>query len=116
MYYYQFHIGDYMSHTQHLTPMQDLAYRRLLDRIYLTEKPIPSDISQAARVIGLTENRDDVEIVLSDFFILTEFGWVNTRASKELEEVAIKSEKNRAAANKRWGNKKSVNSAPNGEY
>lgn len=115
MYYYQFHIGDYMSHTQHLTPMQDLAYRRLLDRVYLTEKPIPADTEKAARVIGLSAHKEDVQAVLEDFFVLSVDGWINTRASKEMEEVAIKSEKSRQAAHKRWQGKKS-NSAPNGEF
>ncbi|NDH69342.1 MAG: DUF1376 domain-containing protein, partial [Gammaproteobacteria bacterium] len=31
MHYYQFHIGDYKSHTHHLSLLEDLAYRRLLD-------------------------------------------------------------------------------------
>ena len=31
MNYYPFHIGDYKDHTAYLTPMQDIAYRSLLD-------------------------------------------------------------------------------------
>ena len=40
MNYYPFHIGDYASHTRHLTLMEDLAYRRLLDLYYLHERPL----------------------------------------------------------------------------
>lgn len=28
MHYYNFHIGDYASHTRHLSPIEDIAYRR----------------------------------------------------------------------------------------
>jgi len=35
MHYYQFNIGDYASHTRHLSDLEDLAYRRLLDAYYL---------------------------------------------------------------------------------
>ena len=34
MIYYPFHIGDYIAHTAHLDPIEDCAYRRLLDAYY----------------------------------------------------------------------------------
>ena len=37
MNYYPFHLGDYAARTAHLEPMEDLAYRRLLDLYYLGE-------------------------------------------------------------------------------
>jgi uncharacterized protein YdaU (DUF1376 family) len=40
LYYYSFHIGDYSAHTKHLTPMEDLAYRRLLDACCVGEGPL----------------------------------------------------------------------------
>jgi len=40
MHYFQFNIADYKSHTAHLTLIEDMAYRRLLDWYYLHEKPI----------------------------------------------------------------------------
>jgi hypothetical protein len=39
MHFYQFHIGDYKSHTHHLSLIEDLAFR-LLDHYYLHEAPI----------------------------------------------------------------------------
>jgi len=39
MHYFNFNIGDYASHTRHLSLMEDLAYRRLIDAYYLAEKP-----------------------------------------------------------------------------
>ena len=37
MNYFPFNVGDYSVHTAHLEPMEDLAYRRLLDQYYLRE-------------------------------------------------------------------------------
>ncbi|RPP48164.1 hypothetical protein IPC1156_32430, partial [Pseudomonas aeruginosa] len=38
MNFYPFHPGDYMLRTAHLEPLEDLAYRRLLDLYYVGEK------------------------------------------------------------------------------
>ena len=84
MHYYQFNIGDYASHTRYLTPMQDLAYRRLLDLYYLQEKPIPKD--NPASLIGLNDCSTDVERVLNEYFLLTEKGWVNKRADEHIRD------------------------------
>jgi uncharacterized protein YdaU (DUF1376 family) len=88
MHYYQFNIGDYASHTRYLTPMQDLAYRRLLDLYYLQEKPIPKD--NPAVLIGLSDCSTDVERVLNEYFLLTEKGWVNKRADEAIREFHSK--------------------------
>ena len=88
MHYYQFNIGDYASHTRYLTPMQDLAYRRLLDLYYLHEKPIPQD--NPATYIGLNDCSTDVQRVLNDYFVLTNKGWVNKRADEQIVEYHSK--------------------------
>ena len=49
MNYYPFHIGDYIAHTAHLDPIEDCAYRRLLDAYYLIEGPLPADVAACAR-------------------------------------------------------------------
>lgn len=83
MHYYQFHIGDYKSHTHHLSLIEDLAYRRLLDHYYLHQSPIkPKDI---ARQIGMRDYEQDVLAVLEEFFVLTEDGYKNPRADKEIK-------------------------------
>ncbi|MCP4984979.1 MAG: YdaU family protein, partial [Colwellia sp.] len=46
MHYYQFNIGDYTSHTSHLDPLEDIAYRRMLDWVYLHESPLPLSVKQ----------------------------------------------------------------------
>jgi uncharacterized protein YdaU (DUF1376 family) len=84
MYYYQFNIGDYASHTQRLSLLEDLAYRRLLDEYYLHERPLNSGLTSVARQIGMRDNEAEVKFVLESFFSLTEDGWVNARADKEI--------------------------------
>ncbi len=80
--FYQFHIGDYKSHTHHLSPMEDLAFRRLLDHYYLHEAPIKQ--RDIARQIGMREFEQEVLTVLDEFFVSTEAGYINPRADKEI--------------------------------
>lgn len=84
MHYYQFNIGDYVSHTRHLSPLEDIAYRRLLDTYYLSERPLNSGLTAVARQIGMREYEQEVSLVLDEFFSLVEDGWINTRADKEI--------------------------------
>jgi uncharacterized protein YdaU (DUF1376 family) len=90
MHYYKFNIGDYLSHTGHLTLLEDLAYRRLIDYQFLNECHIPSDIKQAARVIRMNDCLTDVEQVLNEFYSLDEDGWLNNRVQRELNEYHAK--------------------------
>ena len=69
MHYYSFNIGDYASHTRHLSLMEDLAYRRLLDFYYLHESPIKTH--DVARQINMRDYEQDVLTVLNEFFIST---------------------------------------------
>jgi uncharacterized protein YdaU (DUF1376 family) len=82
MHYYQFHVGDYVKSTPHLSNDEDLAYRRLLDMYYDTERKIPNDIPWVSRRLRLPEKV--IEIVLKDFFIFDD-GWKNPRADQEIE-------------------------------
>ncbi len=107
MHYYQFHIGDYKSHTHHLSLLEDLAYRRLLDFYFLHEKPIKH--RDVARQIGMREHEEDVMTVLNEFFISTEDGFVSPRADKEIKQYKEFAEAGKRGAAKRWG------TPPNGE-
>jgi uncharacterized protein YdaU (DUF1376 family) len=86
MHYFQFHIGDYKSHTHHLSLMEDLAYRRLLDHYYLHQSPIKQ--RDIARQIGMREHEQDVLTVLEEFFVSTDDGYINPRADKEIKSYA----------------------------
>jgi uncharacterized protein YdaU (DUF1376 family) len=96
MHYYSFNIKEYTHATVHLTNVECLAYRRMLDICYDTEAPLPSDHHLVARRV-----RCDVAAVLNvlgEFFIHTDLGWEHPRVQKELEATYAKSEKARAAA------------------
>lgn len=92
MHYYQFNIGDYASHTRHLNPIEDIAYRRLLDAYYLQERPLNSGTATVARQINMREYEAEVKLVLEEFFLLTDEGWVNQRADKEIKHYKAKVE------------------------
>ena len=92
MHYYQFNIGDYASHTRHLSLIEDIAYRRLLDIYYLHEQALDSRVASVARLIGMREYESEVEAVLSEFFELTENGWISSRADKEIAHYHSKIE------------------------
>jgi uncharacterized protein YdaU (DUF1376 family) len=90
MHYYQLNIGDYLSHTKHLDLMEDLAYRRLLDLYYLHERPLNSGIASVARQIGMRDHENEVKSVLEEFFHLSDDGWINDRANKEIKHFHSK--------------------------
>ena len=91
MHFYSFNIGDYISHTQHLTNMEDLAYRRLLDHYYLHERTLNEDVAYVARKINMKDNVLEVQTVLEEFFKLeVGKGWINPRADEEIEKYQSK--------------------------
>ena len=68
MNYYPFHVGDYTAHTAHLSPLEDIAYRRLLDLYYLREGPLVGAVDQIARLIRMTDHKSTVDKMLLEFF------------------------------------------------
>lgn len=107
MNYYSFHIGDYAVHTRHLTLIEDLAYRRLLDLYYTTEQPITLDVEKASKLIGMREHIREVSEILSDFFLKSEDGYRNSRCDKEIGVYKAKADRARSANSSRWNAKKS---------
>ena len=93
MNYYPFHCGDYIRDTAHLEPMEDLAYRRLLDLYYLSEAPIPLETQQVSRRLRL--GSDVVEMVLNEFFIRTENGYTHKRCDAEIANYRHRQDKSR---------------------
>lgn len=109
MHYYQFNIGDYKSHTEHLSEMEDLTYRRLLDWYYLHETPIPLDENEVARQIRMRSHSDCIAVVLREYFECTTEGWIHHRANKELSKAGDKSQKASESAKARWNKQKDAN-------
>jgi len=86
MHYYQFNVADYRKDTQHLTPIEHYIYRELMDWYYLDERPIINDSAKITRRVRLGyENVNLVEIILDEFFILTDNGWEHGRINAEIE-------------------------------
>lgn len=102
MHYYKFNIGDYQSHTAHLEPLEDIAYRRMIDWCYLHEKPLPPSIEEISRLIRMRSHSDCIANVLREFFIEHEDGYFCKRIEKEIEAYNEKSEKAKASAEARW--------------
>lgn len=96
MHYYQFNIGDYAKATRHLSNLEDLAYRRLMELYYDTETPLIKDISKLARLVNMRENQDEVQAVIDDFFFECESGYKQNRIEKEIANYRLKGEIARA--------------------
>lgn len=93
MIWYKFYLGDYITHTNHLSDAEDLAYRRLLDLYYISEKPIPLETESVARRIRL--DLDITESVLGEFFDKGVDGYRNNRCDAEIAKYQHQVETNR---------------------
>lgn len=98
MNYFPFHVGDYTAHTAHLEPMEDLAYRRMLDQYYLRESALPVEPADVARLIRMRGNVAEVTAVLQEFFTLTDGGWISARCDEEILRMQDKQTKAKASA------------------
>jgi len=116
MNFYPFHIGDYAAHTRHLSLMEDLAYRRLIDLYYLSEGSIVGNWELIARRIGMSEISSDVKYILETFFEQNGEKWVNKRCDEELAKYWLKAESarnaNRAKSEKNSVLKSTLKSEP----
>lgn len=93
MHYYKRHLGDYARDTGHLTALEHGIYTLLLDWYYANERPIPPD--KTVRIAR--GNPEETETVLSEFFRLTDDGWVHHYADRVIAEYNAKAERNREA-------------------
>jgi uncharacterized protein YdaU (DUF1376 family) len=102
--YYEHHLGDYMRDTAHLSMLEDGAYRRLLDAYYIKERPLPKEIKDVFRLVRASskQDREAVEAVLREFFVVGEDGWRHRRCDAEIERFKQKSEKAKKSAEARW--------------
>jgi uncharacterized protein YdaU (DUF1376 family) len=100
--FYDFHIGDYASRTAHLEPMEDLAYRRMLDLYYVREEALPVDVQEVTRLVRLRGQEAVIQAVLAEFFTLTDRGWAHDKCESVIAIAVDKREKAQASAAKRW--------------
>lgn len=94
MRHFAHNIGDYAAATAHLSFVEDAAYHRMLRRYYQQEKPLPNDVVLICRLIAARskEERQAVDLVLTEFFTLEDDGWHQKRADRELEIYRNKTE------------------------
>jgi uncharacterized protein YdaU (DUF1376 family) len=103
--YVSWHLGDYARSAGHLSMQEDAAYRRLLDAYYVRERPLPPDVGECCKLVRASNKaeRAAVDYVLGQYFVLTEEGYRQTRADREIAAYRSKQEKARSSANARWG-------------
>ena len=98
MHYYSFHVSDYIHDTAHLSIYEDLAFRRLLDLYYTSEKPIPNKTQEVSRRIRMSGHSDAVQTVLEEFFMfdIANDCWFHKRCDETISAYQAKAERNRA--------------------
>jgi uncharacterized protein YdaU (DUF1376 family) len=113
--YYSHHIGDYARDTAHLTPLEDLAYRRMLDLYYASERPLPSNRQGLYRLLRLRtkEETKAVDSVLQEFFTEIDGSWHNKRADEEIAKWQSKAAKAKSSAAHRWHSEGNANASAN---
>ena len=109
MIWYKFHLGDYITHTTHLSDAEDLAYRRLLDLYYMSEKQIPLNTESVSRKIRI--DLDITEAILDEFFERTDEGYFNSRCDAEIARYNKQVETNRSLG-KKGGRPKKTETVP----
>jgi len=103
MFHYPFHVGDYIADTAHLSIEEDIAYRRLLDLYYTSEKPLPNDGKQVARRIRMGQHETLIDAILQEFFTLQDDGcWHHSRCDDEIAKYQGFIEAGKRGAAKRW--------------
>lgn len=107
MKFYKRYPGDITIKTGHLDPSEFGCYDRLLDHYYATERPIPADGAYSICRAVKPEHRRACDKVLSEFFTLTDRGWIQQRAEEVIAEALPALEAARANG-KRGGRPKKV--------
>mgnify|MGYP001399035751 CR=1 FL=1 len=90
MNYYERHLGDYAKDTAHLSMIEHGAYGLLLDRYYATESGIPAAQAHRLARARTEDERNAVDAVLDEFFVLIDGVWINHRAEEEIKKASAR--------------------------
>ena len=106
-----FYPGDYLASTSHLTTTEHGAYLLLIFHYWSTQKPLPANDQQLARITKLTlDEWMSVREVISEFFQIVGEKWVSHRIDREIREATANKERKSAAGKKaadaRWNKEK----------
>lgn len=102
-----------MLDTAHLEPLEDLAYRRLLDLYYSSESPIALETELVSRRLRL--GSEVVSKVLAEFFERRETGWHQARCDAEIADYKARSDRARQNG-KNGGRPKTQGKKPTGLF
>lgn len=107
MNFYKHHIGDYAAATAHLSILEDGVYSRLIRIYYRDEKPLPIDLRAVQRLACARseDEREAVQLVLEEFFVLAEDGWHSKRCDEEIAKAQMQAETNKRIAEEREARK-----------
>ena len=102
---YSTNIRVYRDKTAHLEPIEDLAYRRLIELYYKTEVPLQGSADDIARLVRLKPHTAVVEQILEEFFELGSKGyeltWADDKISKYTKMLEDKKQAGIASAEAR---------------
>jgi uncharacterized protein YdaU (DUF1376 family) len=102
MYWYKRNISDFWYTTRCLKPDEQLCYLHLIDHYHETEKPIPLNVVEVARRLGIDEI-DMINRILQDFFVEEPDGWHRQDCDQGIAAYRKQSVGGKAGAEKRWG-------------
>lgn len=104
------HLGDWASHTQHLSLLQIGVYHRLVEVYYTSEKPLPGDPAIVCCLVRAIAHQEKTAVrqVLHQFFTLdpADGCWHQKRCDEELARNLQRNEMQREKVNKRWEGRK----------
>ena len=97
MNYYKRHIGDYAAATRHLSLLEHGVYCLMLDIYYTSERALPVDTRAVQRLVNARtkDEREAVEVILSEFFEKHSDGWHQGRCDEEIHQKQGLSESNK---------------------
>lgn len=90
MLFYMHFIADFIAKTNHLNPVQECLYRRLIDWSYLHECPLPAkwDRLEAITRCHADEHKKELRFVIEEFFVRQDDGYHQRRIDEELLRYA----------------------------
>jgi uncharacterized protein YdaU (DUF1376 family) len=100
-----FNVIDYRADTGHLTLIEDIVYRRLLDEYWVTGKPLPDDEKRLATIVKMSLKQFKIVFpAVKRFFKSTGQSLTHRRVDEELAIIEEKSQKYAKNAESRWSN------------
>lgn len=82
MKWYKFNVDQFLDDRRHFNDEEELAYRRLVDAYFVTEKPLPLHMVDLLSLTGTSPA--STKSVLEKMFVMTKLGWGNSEFDKAI--------------------------------